>query len=414
MSYVSPLELDGDTIKLRLMANRQSYTGAVHVDWLRCTFLVRNAPVPQGDNLFPVLEHDAHGIPLKAFAEFPESFLPDPVRRARIMQLLADVDGPMVYPLTQAYEIAEHVCSILGPDFSVAPELRPGLDFYAHRWAIVRAGHECAWVGFWSSKASPSAENQRETIHLNMFGHACTFAAPGWRDKLADYIDTHESARITRVDFALDMFDGLPGSRTMNDVVSDYKTGLLNVNGKQPKCDFMGDWANNHSRSFYWGSKGTGKQTNLYEKGQQLYGQQSDSRWVRCEIRYGNKSRVLPTDVLRRPDDFFAGSSDYHAALLAAVAKAPQTPQNLPVTPKLPLQTVAAEVSRNLRWALNAARPTLSTLWAYLDPSSLTEYLEGFAQRPGRLKKFAESDLRAAFSQFSLGAGVMSPSPAFA
>lgn len=64
----------------------------------------------------------------------------------------------------------------------------------------------------------------------------------------------------------------------------------------------IGDWSANpqDGRSFYFGSKEAGKQTNAYEKGHQLFGFEAGSKWLRIELRYGNKLRVLPVDMVRR------------------------------------------------------------------------------------------------------------------
>jgi len=124
---------------------------------------------------------------------------------------------------------------------------------------------------------------------------------PGWRQKIASLITAVEG-KITRVDLALDFFDGLTGG--MDRIRSDYMHGAMDHWGKRPKCNLVGDWCNGVARSFYIGSKEAGKQTNVYEKGHQLFGNSSGNPWIRAELRYGNKLRVLPVDVLTRPDDF--------------------------------------------------------------------------------------------------------------
>jgi phage replication initiation protein len=79
----------------------------------------------------------------------------------------------------------------------------------------------------------------------------------------------------------------------MERVESDYRNGLMNSQGKRLSCNVVGDWPNSRARSFYVGSKEAGKQTNVYEKGNQLFGPKDDSPWVRVELRYGNKLRPL-------------------------------------------------------------------------------------------------------------------------
>ena len=54
----------------------------------------------------------------------------------------------------------------------------------------------------------------------------------------------------------------------------------------------------------------------MYEKGHQLFGPESGSNWLRVELRYGNKLRVLSSDILRNPSNYFAGASPWHASML--------------------------------------------------------------------------------------------------
>ena len=193
--------------------------------------------------------------------------------------------------------------------------------------------------------------------------------------------------------FALDFFDGLPGG--MKRVEADYKAGLCDSGGKRLKCNMVGDWANGHERSFYMGSKEAGKQTNVYEKGDQLFGVDAQSPWIRIELRYGNKLRVLSPDMLRRPADFFAGASAWHAAQLL-MADHIATPEPVKTTGRLALETVEAEVTRNTRWLRNVAAPTLAAAIKYLDHSQLWTWLEN-QKLPGRLQKFTPSEIQRAF-----------------
>jgi phage replication initiation protein len=50
---MSTLVLDGSEIKARLLAERTASNSVVHVDWVRFTCLLRNAPAPSIDDLFP-------------------------------------------------------------------------------------------------------------------------------------------------------------------------------------------------------------------------------------------------------------------------------------------------------------------------------------------------------------------------
>jgi len=393
----SALVLDGSEVKLRLMAERQHAKSAVHVDWVRFTCLLRNV-VPSVDALFPVpgLRSD--------------SIWDEQTRRETLGKAIACSPDCDAAPAEQAHALASSVADALGPDFKVGGEIKKGHDFYRFRWCIERNGAECGWVGFLTSGDSPRQSAQAKTIHCNLFGAACTFAIPGWNDRIASIVEGNEGV-LTRCDLALDFFDGLPGG--IDGIKADYMAGLLDVGGKRLKCNMVGDWCNGKARSFYHGSKEAGKQTNSYEKGHQLFGEDFGSQWLRVELRYGNKLRVLPADMLRRPADFFAGASDWHASMLL---KADQivTAEPVKCTGRLAIETVEAECVRNLKWVMNTAAPSMSAAVQYLGESDLFQLVE-HQRLPGRLQKFSVAEIKRAFvSAFTRVSSVGSSSPAFA
>lgn len=389
MTRPNPLVLDGSQVKLRLMAERTAHKTSVHIDWLRFTCLLRNTPFPAVDILFHQYKDD-HGLPYADQMSLRDKDMPLEYRQRQHRNILANCVDYDFIPSAQAFQLASDICEALGPDFAIAPEIRKGHDFYKFRWSIERNGSECGWVGFLASGDSPRQKSQAATIHANLYGHACTFAQHGWNDRLANIVDSHD-AKITRADLALDYFDGLPGG--MESLESDYKTGAFDVNGKRPKASQAGDWFNGAERSLYIGSREAGKQTNIYEKGDQLFGRDTQSEWVRIELRYGNKLRVLPSDILRRPADFFAGASDWHALQIAKFGHLEK--QSCPQEKTLSQQTVIAEVTRNVRWAFNTAAPTIAAAFHFLGD----EFLELVTNQklPGRLQKFSANELRTAF-----------------
>jgi phage replication initiation protein len=393
----SALVLDGSEVKLRLEAERALTKSPVHIDWVRFTTLRRKAPMVSADLLFsPIVKPDA-------FA----SIWDEDYRAAQVRQVLAGLPDGDFDASVQALELAREVCAVLGEGFMVAPEVRKGHDFYRCRWGIERNGSECAWVGFLSSGDSPRQAAQSRTIHVNVFGSACTFGDAGWAERMADLVDSRDGD-LTRCDLALDFFDGIAGG--MDGIKADYMAGLCKVGGRQLKCNMLGDWANGHERSFYIGSKEAGKQTNIYEKGDQLFGVESGSAWMRCELRYGNKLRVLSADMLRRPADFFAGASDWHALMLRRCDEASVVcPAAVPVEARLAIQTVLAEVTRNVRWTLQTAAASVAALFEFAEYESCSEVLLN-KKLPGRLSKFAPSELRQAFvSVFSSTVGSVGP-----
>lgn len=405
MTRVNPLVLDGSEVKLRLQAERAVTGSAVHVDWLRFTVNLRHAPLPAVDDLFPLPPPAAMpvGLDLDAWyaanvkdGRYCPRFANDLYRWEKLQDLrkvlnsLPDADFAAS---AQAKELAVRVADALGPDFSLHPELLKGHDFYRFRWSIVRNGDkEVAWVGFLASSTSPQQKSQANTIHVNITGTACTFADVRWPERMAALIED-TNAKITRCDLALDFFDGIRGG--MPRVLADHEAGLMDVRGKRPAPEMVGNWTSSgHSRSFYFGSKEAGKQTNVYEKGHQLYGPVSGNPWQRIELRYGNKLRVLSVDMLRRPSDFFAGASDWHAALLAEHGTV-ASPEPVKCKARRALETVCAEASRNVRWLLNTAAPSVALAFQHLGDDFLA--LVTGKSAPGRLQAFNDAEIADAY-----------------
>lgn len=386
----SALVLDGSEVKLRLIAERAATKTPVHVDWVRFTSLLRNQPKLVVDRLFPNVDYTD-----------PE------YRKWEFQRVLDGLPDDDFSPSAQALSLAERACEALGPDFSVNPVIAKGHDFYKFRWIIQRNETECGWVGFLSSGDSPRQEAQGKTLHVNIFGAACTFAKTGWNHRIADLVDDLD-ATLTRADLALDFFDGYTGG--IMSVFEAYRAGVCDVGGRRLKSSCLGDWANGNSRSFYFGSRESGKITNVYEKGDQLFGP-GVSAWLRAELRYGNKLRVLPSDMLRRPADFFSGASDWHAAALA-LADDCVTPEKVSTIPRLALDTVEAECYKNVMWAFSTAAPTIAALFEHLGDHFL-EFVTN-KKLPGRLRKFSPLELGTAFSSAMGRISQPESSPAFA
>ena len=416
----SALVLDGSEVKLRLMAERAATQTPVHVDWVRFTALCRNQPNLAADRIFPMLSdfetHYSKNVEYSSFkahyaASNPGSDFLEMVadrHREHLFQVALDATpDPDFHPAAQALALAERTCEALGPDFSVNPVIGKGHDFYKCRWIIQRNETECGWVGFLSSGDSPRQEAQAKTLHVNIFGAACTFAKTGWNSRIADLVDELD-ATLTRADLALDFFDGFPGG--IMSIFEAYRAGACNVGGRRLKSSCLGDWANGNSRSFYFGSRESGKITNCYEKGDQLFGP-GVTGWLRAELRYGNKLRVLPSDMLRRPADFFAGASEWHANALG-LADTCAMPEKVATTPRLALQTVEAETYKNLKWAMSTAAPTMAALFTHLGDSFL-EFVTN-KSLPGRLRKFSPSELATAFTSAMGRISQPECSPAFA
>jgi len=220
MTSPNDLVLDGSEVKLRLQAERIKSGSVVHVDWLRFTVFLRNH-VP---TFAPLVDDTLASVPHPLQATFRD--MPKRLQEEKIAALLAqfskdDPERKDFGILCQALDVAREVCQALGADFQVCGEVKQGRDFYKHRWPIERHGFECGWVGFGASNESPKQGqdgSQAGTIHVNLFGHAMTFADSGAPSRLADMVDMHQG-RITRCDLALDFFNGM--SRTLPDLLDD-------------------------------------------------------------------------------------------------------------------------------------------------------------------------------------------------
>jgi phage replication initiation protein len=212
--------------------------------------------------------------------------------------------------------------------------------------------------------------------------------------RIADVIESHDG-RLTRTDLALDFFEGFEGG--IDRIKSEFDQGLCNSDGKRLRCSMVGDWSANpqDGRSIYFGSKAAGKQTNAYEKGHQLFGFEAGSKWLRIEVRFGNKLRLLPVDMLRNPAAYFSGASEWHRkALLMAGSEV--NPINVKTKKRLAIETVEAEVSRAIRWANNTAGPSLAMLVQHATESQLFEVTEN-KRLPGRMQKFSVAEIKEAF-----------------
>jgi phage replication initiation protein len=302
--------------------------------------------------------------------------------------------------LEQANFLANEVAAALGEQFKVG-EITKGHDFYKHRIPLLLNEQEVASVMCWSSSNSPRQQGQRDTINVYIHGVACTFAVPGW-EKRVHAIGASKGARLTAIHLAVDFFDGLPGG--LEGVYQEYRNGFWDHLGKRPNVDDVG-WLKGHSRSLYFGSKEAGKQTNWYEKGDQLFGHEEAAqrgvKWLRCELRFGNKLRYLDWDMLLRPADFFAGASAAHESYLLMaqrlvgcdeVAQA----QNLPCNRRDAPMAIEAECARVVRWMRSTAGAAFSTLIRYMKQEQLVSILDE-GGIPRRLRKFSSIQIASAF-----------------
>jgi phage replication initiation protein len=140
------------------------------------------------------------------------------------------------------------------------------------------------------------------TVCVDMSGLGCSHVND-WASVYATLQDL--DARITRADTALDLLEGF----TLEQFDDLYFAGEFNCGGRIPSRRYV-EGGNSHDphsngRTLYLGKKANGKELCIYEKGKQLGN--PNSEWLRIEIRFGNRDRVIPHDIVLDPTKYFAG-----------------------------------------------------------------------------------------------------------
>ncbi|ASL74989.1 replication initiation protein [Ralstonia pseudosolanacearum] len=155
------------------------------------------------------------------------------------------------------------------------------------------------------------------TILVDWPGQGCT-AIGDWQAVYAMVQDL--DARITRCDLAMDFCQGEVSIAQMEEL---YYAGDFNAGGRIPTYRKIESGVAGskgcRGTTFEIGRRANGKMLRAYEKGRQLGNQ--DSEWVRLEIEFGAKDRVIPHEILIKRDQYFAGA---YKALEAFMAADPQ------------------------------------------------------------------------------------------
>jgi phage replication initiation protein len=143
--------------------------------------------------------------------------------------------------------------------------------------------------------------SQRGSIHVELNATGCARVADWGR--VMEWGIAHK-ATITRIDLAHDDLDGKTVS--IENALQWLKAGDFATNGRPPDSHLRDDLGSGKGKTLYVGNRKNGKLCRIYEKGRQL-GDPS-SPWVRAEVEFRNKSRVIPWDILINPDPYLAGA----------------------------------------------------------------------------------------------------------
>ncbi len=83
---------------------------------------------------------------------------------------------------------------------------------------------------------------QRNTVLVELKGTGCSVASPGWELRLKQFIDDSIRPRITRIDLALDFFNG---EYTPDQALLDHDNGFFDNSNQRPKSEMIGTaWRN--------------------------------------------------------------------------------------------------------------------------------------------------------------------------
>jgi len=123
---------------------------------------------------------------------------------------------------------------------------------------------------------------------------------------------------ITRIDIAVDWFDGLVNFEL---VKSLYHKGSFISGGRSPRfheiaskimCPKTGELSQIGSNTFYVGKRGGAKLFRGYEKGLQLFTFDEDCHpfpdWFRCEVELRNKQCEIPLEIVENLDGALLGA----------------------------------------------------------------------------------------------------------
>lgn len=178
--------------------------------------------------------------------------------------------------------------------FGVQRQRLNGLNFYKSAWELEEfAGHVC--IG-----------GQRNTILVQITGAGILRAREGWQERLLKIAKRLDGFRLTRVDVSYDDFNAEQYS--VDKALADYQAGEFTSRGRPPTVEQRGNWIrpDGRGRTLYVGRRENGKVCRVYEKGRQLGDPASE--WVRIEVEWHNKDRVIPLDIIRQPGAYLAGA----------------------------------------------------------------------------------------------------------
>lgn len=199
-----------------------------------------------------------------------------------------------------------------------------GKNHYENGGALVLDGATFAEINW-------GGAHQNSTLQVMIKGQGCSMICE-WTQIVSRLLEL-EVCRLTRVDVALDVFDG---SLTLEDVWAqrdDRRMWTRSKGGRPPKFLPIGDMTERgpYGRTIYIGTRDSDLFGRVYEKGMQIFsslansGTAGDLRstsvalakngptflcgdYVRFEAEFKAKTTILPIPILLSPDALLAGA----------------------------------------------------------------------------------------------------------
>jgi len=210
-------------------------------------------------------------------------------------------------------DLSPRLEAILG--FGVTRKRSRGINNYTHAYELGNDWGHIAIGGIY----------QRNSIQIYLNGQGCLAAKDDWTLGLFEYA-TKVDGTITRIDAATDIFNE---TYTVDKALQDHIAGLFKTKNapRNPKGEQRGCWnfealgLENTGRTYYIGTRETGKLYRVYEKGLEqavklkknketsaLFANEFEN-WTRIELELGNQNRDIPLDMLLHPEQYLAGSA---------------------------------------------------------------------------------------------------------
>lgn len=193
---------------------------------------------------------------------------------------------------------------LFGPSIQHDGALKGGRNFFDHS---IPLKDSAGFIAFGGNNTVQDYDSDTEKVKLVDERLQIYISGEGCQ-KVRDWVRVSTRlktmcARLTRVDLA---FDDHAGTNDLEKCKALYQGGEFTSSGRPPKATYIDDLSNNTGKTMYVGNRKNGKMLRCYEKGRALG--EEGSPWVRWEMEYHSKDRVIPYDALIQVAEYIAGS----------------------------------------------------------------------------------------------------------